>query len=100
MPDIVANCTSCGQEFAIIPMEQDILKKLKLPDPQQCYFCRKKQRHHVRMRGRFYKVNCKKCNQEIYTTCDPETGLIIYCKDCYLAYKASGESEKVFLNLE
>ena len=99
MSETLKECADCGQQFAIIPLEQKILEKLKLPQPTNCPFCRKKRRHRVRMRGCFYKVKCAKCGKEIHTTCDPETGLLIYCKDCYLAFKGSGEADKIFLDL-
>ena len=99
MPEQIQKCTNCAQDFAVIPLEQEILKKLKLPAPDQCFYCRKKRRHKTRMRGRFYNKTCQKCGKNIYVTCDPETGLMIYCKECYLAFKASGAGDKIFLDL-
>lgn len=99
MPDIIARCSVCEQDFAIIPLEQDILKKLNLPHPQACHFCRKKRRHKTRMRGRFYTTTCQKCGKDIHVTVDPESNLMIYCKECYMTFKASGESEKIHLDL-
>jgi len=100
MSDIISTCASCGQEFAIISLEQQILQKLNLQHPTQCFFCRKKRRDQTRAQGHFYKTNCQKCNQEICSVCDPTNGLMIYCKECYLAFRGSGESEKIFLEIE
>lgn len=100
MPETIKKCTNCGQDFAIIPLEHEILKKLKLPEPDQCFYCRKKRRHKTRMRGRFYLTKCGKCGKDIYVTTDPASGLVIYCKECYMAFKASGAGDKIQLDIE
>lgn len=100
MPEISKKCVRCEQEFAIVPLEQEILSKLKLEHPTQCYFCRQARRLKTRMQGYFHKTTCRNCNKEIYTTTNPEAGFLIYCKECYLAFKASGKAEQTFLDLD
>lgn len=76
-------CTDCDRNYKITEQELLFYRKMFLPIPRKCFFCRHKDR--VRRRGsfKFFSRNCDKCNKETYTNVTKEIAPIMYCEKCY-----------------
>ena len=79
------SCSSCNRNYKILQQEYNLLKKIKLPIPRDCFSCRHKIRNVFRKNRKLYKRNCSKCNSELETAYSPESSVKIYCEKCYLA---------------
>ncbi len=78
-------CSKCGKGFRIIQMEFDFLKKMNLPLPRECPFCRidKKMNQWVKQLKLTTRI-CDKCKNEFQTPHTKENFEKILCKKCYL----------------
>ncbi|MBP9748341.1 MAG: hypothetical protein KBD17_01835 [Candidatus Pacebacteria bacterium] len=76
-------CMDCDRNYKITEQELLFYRKMILPIPRKCFFCRHKDR--VRRRGsfKFFNRNCDKCNKETYTNVTKEIAPIMYCEKCY-----------------
>ncbi|KKU16614.1 MAG: hypothetical protein UX26_C0020G0010 [Parcubacteria group bacterium GW2011_GWC1_45_9] len=76
-------CVSCGRNYRIIKPELDFYRKMLIPVPRKCFYCRHADR--LRRRGPFklYSRTCAKCSKPIQTTYAPERPEIVYCEECY-----------------
>ena len=76
-------CISCGRNYRITKQEFDFYKRMNIPIPRKCFYCRHADR--LRRRGPFklYARNCAKCGKGIQTTYAPEKPEIVYCEACY-----------------
>jgi len=76
-------CISCGRNYRITKQEFDFYKRMNIPVPRKCFYCRHADR--LRRRGPFklYARNCAKCGKGIQTTYAPEKPEIVYCEACY-----------------
>lgn len=78
-------CASCGRGFKIIPMELSFLKKMNLPLPRECPFCRIHKKFDQWVKNlRIFKRTCGKCGAEFETSYPEEEVKEILCKTCYL----------------
>ncbi len=86
--DKVILCEKTNKPFRITKFELEFYRKHNLPLPtvhpleriknyyEYCSFW-----HHFR----FWKSNCSKCNEKMYSGYDPAKKLKVYCEKCYLA---------------
>ena len=76
-------CISCSRNYKIIKPELDFYRKMFIPIPRKCFYCRHAAR--LRRRGPFklFARTCSKCGKNIQTTCAPERPEIVYCEACY-----------------
>ncbi len=76
-------CSKCERNYKITEAELLFYKKMVLPIPHQCFYCR----HHDRVlrRGpyKFWHRNCAHCSKEIETNYAPDRPEIVYCEKCY-----------------
>lgn len=79
----ILKCIECDRNYKIIEQELLFYRKMILPIPRKCFFCRHQDR--VKRRGpfKFFKRNCDKCNIETYTNLTKEVAPIMYCEECY-----------------
>lgn len=83
--EIVA-CQKCGRGFKIIKTEFDFLRRMNLPLPRECPFCRIDEKFARWVKNlRVFKRNCSKCGTEFKTNYPKEEVDYILCKKCYLA---------------
>ena len=79
----ILTCTACARNYKITEQELFFYKRMKLPIPRKCFFCR----HHDRIEKRgpyqFWNRNCALCKKDIVTNYAPERPEIVYCEDCY-----------------
>jgi hypothetical protein len=79
----VLKCTHCERNYKITEQELFFYKRMNLPIPRKCFYCR----HHDRIlkRGpiKFWDRNCAHCNKQITTNYAPDRPEIVYCESCY-----------------
>ncbi len=77
-------CATCGRGYRIIPMELAFLRKMNLPLPRECPFCRVRAQFsrwgkNLRMIPRI----CDRCGEEFTTHYSEEDTPLVICKECY-----------------
>ena len=79
----ILKCTNCERNYKIISQELLFYRKMILPVPRQCFYCRHQGR--VKRRGpyQFWDRKCYHCGKDIKTNYSPERKEIIYCEQCY-----------------
>lgn len=85
MQELKKTCKKCGKEFWVIKQEQEFLRKIGLPLPDNCPSCRQERRLKDRGERSLYKTTCQSCGKNIVVTYNPKTEKRkILCKKCYL----------------
>lgn len=81
----ILSCIDCNRNYKITEPEFLFYRKMVLPIPRKCFFCRHKDR--VRRRGsfKFFVRNCSKCGEENLTNLSVDVAPIVYCEKCYQA---------------
>jgi len=80
----VVGCEKCGRGYKIIEMELRFLRKINLPIPRDCPFCRINEKLNLWVDNMHLKDRvCDKCGIDFKTHWGKERAPIIYCKDCY-----------------
>ena len=79
----VLKCVSCERNYKINDQELLFYRKMNLPIPRKCFYCRHKDRIVLRGPYQFWKRNCDLCKNEIMTNFSPDRKEIIYCESCY-----------------
>jgi hypothetical protein len=91
--DEVLVCMDCKRNYKIVPNELIFYKKMRIPIPRRCFYCR----HEARLARRnpfklwHRKCMCDKkhvqhegnCEVEFETSYAPERPEIVYCEKCY-----------------
>jgi len=75
----------CSLAYKIIPDELNLYKKLGVPLPRLCYFCRHEERLKKRNPLRLWHRKCMNegCSNEFETPYAPDRPEIIYCEKCF-----------------
>ncbi len=82
--DEVIGCEECGRGYKIIEMELQFLRKMQLPIPRECPFCRIKEKLNLWVDNMHLKDRvCCKCGKDFKTHWSIKRAPLIYCKDCY-----------------
>ena len=82
----VIGCKTCGRGFRIIPMELAFLRRLNVPIPRECPFCRIDEKVQKWVKQlRLVSRTCDKCAIDFKTSFIKEDAPIIYCIKCYNA---------------
>jgi hypothetical protein len=81
--DEVISCSTCGKAYKFISEEINLMRKLSIPLPHECYNCRQEHRFARMNMPKLYKRNCMKCNMDINTPYSPDRPEIVYCAKCY-----------------
>jgi hypothetical protein len=76
-------CIDCNRNYKITAQELVFYRKMIIPIPRKCFYCRHKDRIIYRGPYKFWKRNCDKCKKEITTNYAPNRPEIIYCEKCY-----------------
>lgn len=80
----VIGCEKCGRGYKIIEMELRFLRKMKLPIPHECPFCRIDEKLNLWVDNMHLKDRvCNKCGKDFKTHWGKDRAPIIYCKECY-----------------
>jgi hypothetical protein len=79
----ILKCEGCERNYKITDQELFFYRKMILPIPRKCFYCRHKNRIERRGPYKFWKRNCSHCEKEITTNYAPERPEIVYCESCY-----------------
>ena len=94
--DEVLACIDCTRNYKIVPNEFIFYKKMSVPIPRRCFYCRHDARLKRRNPFKLWHRKCMcdkrghanhegKCEIEFETTYAPERPEIVYCEKCYQA---------------
>ncbi len=84
LKEVIA-CAKCGRGFRIIRMELDFLRRMNLPLPRECPFCRIGEKFNYWVKeSRLVKRTCDKCGAEFDSPHTKENYPKILCKKHWL----------------
>ncbi len=93
--DEILECVTCSRNYRIIPDELTLYRKISIPIPTECFFCRHASRE--KMRGQYELINrqcdcdkenhdhAERCTIEFETPFTNKEERPIYCEKCYLS---------------
>lgn len=76
-------CQNCKSQFTIEPEDFAFYDKINVPPPTFCPACRLQRRLSFFNERTFYKRNCDLCHKSMMTMYAPDSGLTVYCCECY-----------------
>ena len=76
-------CNICQRNYKIIESELQFYRKMVLPIPRKCFYCRHRDRVKRRGSFKFFDRICDNCNKSIKTSYSPDRPEIVYCEECY-----------------
>jgi hypothetical protein len=76
-------CEACGRNYKIVQNELQFYKRMTLPLPRKCFFCRHEDRLKKRGPMEIYDRKCAKCGKDMKTSYAPDRPEIVYCESCY-----------------
>ncbi|MBP9716064.1 MAG: hypothetical protein KBD48_02660 [Candidatus Pacebacteria bacterium] len=79
----VLRCVECTRNYKITEAELLFYRKMKLPIPRYCFYCRHKDRLNRRGPYKFWNRKCDFCGDGITTTYSPDRPEKVYCEKCY-----------------
>ena len=79
----ILKCVDCNRNYKITKQELAFYKKMSIPIPRMCFYCRHQDRIVRRGPYKFWDRHCAKCDKAISTNYAPDRPEIVYCEDCY-----------------
>jgi len=97
----VLACVNCKRNYKIVPNELIFYKKMRIPIPKRCFYCRHEARLKRRNPFKLWHRKCMcgsvgspqvtsnhfhgraECTEEFETSYAPDRPEIIYCEKCY-----------------
>jgi len=79
----ILKCIGCNRNYKITEQELLFYRKMLLPIPRKCFYCRHQDRVIRRGPYKFWNRNCAKCQKDIVTNYAPDRPEIVYCESCY-----------------
>jgi len=79
----ILKCISCERNYKITTQELLFYRKMTLPIPRKCFFCRHKDRIMRRGPFKFFVRKCDNCGKDCNTNLTKEIAPIMYCERCY-----------------
>lgn len=76
-------CEECDRNYKITDQELLFYRRMILPIPHKCFFCRHKDRVSRRGSYNFIQSKCDKCKKDILSSFPIEREEIVYCETCY-----------------
>jgi len=75
----------CRKAYKITTDELNLYRKIGIPLPRSCFFCRHENRLRMRNPMKLWHRKCMKegCNNEFETSYSPDRPEIVYCETCY-----------------
>ena len=100
LEDKTLTCRECGQEFTFTVGEQEFyLSRGLLNEPGRCPECRTARRRE--RSGGYggsrpsYPAICAACGVETTVPFEPREGRPVYCRECYVKMRQSGDLDRV-----
>ena len=79
----ILKCIDCNRNYKITEQELLFYRKMNIPIPRKCFYCRHQDRIVRRGPYKFWNRNCAKCKKGITTNYAPDRPEIVYCEKCY-----------------
>jgi len=79
----ILKCINCERNYKITEQELLFYRKMILPIPRKCFFCRHRDRIHRRGPFKFSIRKCSHCGKDTHTNLTEEVAPIMYCEKCY-----------------
>jgi hypothetical protein len=79
----ILKCIDCNRNYKITEQELLFYKKMNIPLPRECFYCRHQNRIIRRGPYKFWDRQCAKCGKEITANYAPDRPEIVYCEKCY-----------------
>ena len=76
-------CIDCQRNYKITEQELLFYRKMILPIPRKCFYCRHRDRVIRRGPFKFFIRKCSNCGTETHTNLTEEVAPIMYCEKCY-----------------
>ena len=85
--DEVLACIVCKRNYKIVQNELNFYRKMKIPIPRRCFYCRHEARLKRENPFKLWHRKCMKkgCKNEFETSYAPDRPEIVYCEKCYQA---------------
>lgn len=81
--DEVLSCIECSRNYKLTEQELFFYRRMKIPVPRRCFFCRHRARIERRGPYKFWERACALCKKNITTNYAQERPEIVYCEECY-----------------
>ena len=79
----ILKCINCERNYKITEQELLFYRKMILPIPRKCFFCRHRDRIIRRGPFKFFTRKCSYCGKDTHTNLTEEVAPIMYCEKCY-----------------
>ena len=79
----ILKCIECERNYKITDQELLFYRKMILPIPRKCFFCRHRDRIVRRGPFKFFIRKCDNCGEDTNTNLTKEVAPIMYCEKCY-----------------
>jgi hypothetical protein len=79
----ILKCINCKRNYKITEQELTFYKKIILPIPRQCFYCRHQDRISRRGPFKFFIRKCSNCGEDTSTNLTEDVAPIMYCEKCY-----------------
>jgi hypothetical protein len=79
----ILKCVNCERNYKITEQELLFYRKMVLPIPHKCFFCRHRDRINRRGPFKFFIRKCDNCGKDTNTNLTKEVAPIMYCESCY-----------------
>ena len=79
----VLSCIECKRNYKIVPNELTFYKKMQIPIPRKCFYCRHANRIKRMNPFKLWDRTCDKCGDSIETSYSPDRPEVVYCEKCY-----------------
>lgn len=79
----ILRCISCERNYKITEQELLFYRKMNLPIPRRCFYCRHRDRILRRGPYKFWDRKCDFCKKDMMTNYSPDRPEIVYCEECY-----------------
>ncbi len=79
----ILKCISCERNYKITEQELLFYRKMVLPIPRKCFYCRYEDRVVLRGSMEFFNRDCSSCGENTLTNLTKEVAPILYCEKCY-----------------
>ena len=76
-------CIDCKRNYKITEQELLFYRKMVLPIPRKCFYCRHRDRIIRRGPFKFFIRQCSNCGIDTNTNLTEEVAPIMYCEKCY-----------------
>ena len=81
----IFKCIDCSRNYKIILAELEFYKRMNIPLPRRCFYCRHNNRLNKKNPYKLWHRKCmaENCDNEFETSYSPDRPEIIYCEKCY-----------------